>query len=91
MARNKVHYQLAYRLGETLGADALAFFARRGIAPETLRPELVRSGPGQLAFLYSRAGEARNIKFRSLDQKRFWQVSGAEKLLYGLDDIEGAS
>jgi twinkle protein len=40
-----------------------------------------------IAFPYFRNGVLVNIKFRALDQKAFAQVEGAEKVLYGLDDI----
>jgi twinkle protein len=40
-----------------------------------------------IAFPYFRAGELVNIKFRALAEKAFAQVKGAEKILYGLDDI----
>jgi twinkle protein len=40
-----------------------------------------------IAFPYFRDGELVNIKFRALDQKAFAQVRGAERILYGLDDI----
>eukprot|EP00959_Pyramimonas_sp_CCMP1952_P365532 7655497-Pyramimonas_sp.AAC.1 len=42
-----------------------------------------------MAFPYMRDGELVNIKYRG-PNKTFWQVKGAEKLLYGLDDIKGA-
>lgn len=34
------------------------------------------------------AGEVANVKYRTLD-KRFRQVKGADKILYGLDDAVG--
>ena len=98
---NKVQYHMAHRLAEGGVRDpgVLAFFRRRGIAAETLRPSIVRherapapgaggaAAPPTVAFVYTSGGRPANIKFRSLDTKRFWQVAGAEKLLYGLDDI----
>ena len=42
-----------------------------------------------LVFPYMRDGELVNIKYRGED-KSFWQVKGAEKILFGLDDIVGA-
>lgn len=38
------------------------------------------------AFPYYRNGKLVNIKYRG-PNKTFWQVKGAEKILYGLDDI----
>jgi twinkle protein len=40
-----------------------------------------------ITFPYFRSGELVNIKYRALEQKAFLQVKGAEKILYGLDDI----
>ncbi|WHZ17395.1 MAG: hypothetical protein OJF52_004247 [Nitrospira sp.] len=40
-----------------------------------------------IVFPYFRQGEAVNLKYRSLEGKHFRQVSGAEKILYGLDDL----
>src|SRR4029077_14590991 len=42
-------------------------------------------------FPYFRAGELVNIKFRALAEKAFAQVRGAEKILYGLDDISDSN
>ena len=83
-----------YKLEATLEDDnVLAFFKSRGISRATLRPSIVRherrrhdGRPPAIAFVYTAAQQPVNIKFRSLD-KRFWQVAGAEKVLYGLDDI----
>ncbi len=43
-----------------------------------------------IAFPYFRRGEIINVKYRSA-KKAFRQESGAEKVFYGLDDIEGQS
>ncbi len=40
-----------------------------------------------IVFPYFCHGEAVNLKYRSLEGKHFRQVSGAEKILYGLDDL----
>ena len=88
-----MRYQM-YKLEATLEDDkVLAFFKSRGISRATLRPSIVRherrrhdGRPPAIAFVYTAAQQPVNIKFRSLD-KRFWQVAGAEKVLYGLDDI----
>ncbi len=46
--------------------------------------------PWALAFPYYRNGQIVNIKYRTPD-KKFWQVKGAEKILYGLNDIKDAN
>lgn len=83
---------------EPLTPEMLAFFAERGISEATLRRAGVASevvyDPGErkearvIAFPYYRDGVLVNVKYRTLD-KRFWQVRGAEKILYGLDDVAG--
>ena len=79
---------------------ALAWFKSRGISEATVR----RNGIGLqrafiparqaevdcLAFPYRRDGQLVNIKFRTLEGKDFAQVKGAEKILFGLDDIVDA-
>lgn len=40
-----------------------------------------------IVFPYTRNGEVVNLKYRSLEGKDFRQVGGAEKVLYGLDDL----
>jgi twinkle protein len=42
-----------------------------------------------IRFPYLRDGRLVNIKYRS-QTKDFWMVKGAERILYGLDDIAGA-
>jgi twinkle protein len=75
----------------------LQWFAKRGISAATIErnriwavrhyiPEL-HAEVDCIAFPYLRAGELVNIKFRALAEKAFAQVPGAEKILYGLDDL----
>ena len=80
-----------------LSPEFLKYFADRGISEETLKRNKVAQEytwmPGQpagpaIAFPYQRDGEVVNIKYRTLS-KSFRQVKGAEKVLYGLDDVVG--
>ncbi|DBA96517.1 TPA: hypothetical protein ACH3X1_015395 [Trebouxia sp. C0004] len=80
-----------------LTPEFLAYFASRGISERTLRRNQVAQEstwmPGQpagdaIAFPYLRNGEVVNVKYRTLN-KCFRQVKGAEKILYGLDDVVG--
>jgi twinkle protein len=81
-------------------AAVLAWFAQRGISEATVRRNKIGSArawiPGVnaelpcIAFPYFRNGEVVNIKYRALASKSFAQVKGAEKILYGLDDIADA-
>jgi len=84
---------------EPLTDEMKQFFVARGISTETLSRNGVASAmvydPGEkrdsrvIAFPYYRDGVLVNVKYRTMN-KRFWQVRGAEKVLYGLDDIVGA-
>jgi twinkle protein len=75
----------------------IAWCADRGISEVTVRRNRVgfvrtfvparEAQADCIAFPYFRGGELVNVKFRTLDGKDFCQVKGAEKILYGLDDI----
>ena len=84
---------------QPLDPQLLEYFAKRGISKETLERNQVAQEhtwmPGQpanaapaIAFPYLRNGEVVNVKYRTMD-KSFRQVKGAEKILYGLDDVVG--
>lgn len=79
---------------EPLSEQLLAWFSARMISGETLRRNRVmqrrRDNQLSIAFTYRRNGLLVNCKYRDIT-KRFSQEKGAEKILYGLDDIEGAS
>jgi twinkle protein len=75
----------------------LDWFAARGIGAAVVRRNKIGAArtwlPGVggeadcIAFPYHRDGQMVNVKFRALQSKAFSQVKGAEKILYGLDDI----
>ncbi|BBN17233.1 twinkle protein [Marchantia polymorpha subsp. ruderalis] len=73
--------------------EVVEWFHERGISANTLEKNQVRcintTGDVVIAFPYTREGDIVNCKFRSVD-KKFWQVKGAEKVLYGLDDIKNS-
>ena len=80
-----------------LDSALVSYFANRGITKQTLERNRVAQEhtwmPNQpngtaIAFPYLRNGEVVNVKYRTMD-KSFRQVKGAEKILYGLDDIVG--
>ena len=81
---------------DPLTPEMIEFFKNRGISESTLKRNKVSSelvyDPMKkeesrvIAFPYFRDGELINVKYRTLD-KRFWQAKGAEKILYGLDDV----
>ena len=80
-----------------LSPAVLRWLKNRGISETTARRNRVGSARTYIpalgreadciAFPYFRSGELVNIKFRAPEQKAFTQVKGAEKILYGLDDI----
>ena len=83
---------------EPLTPEMIEFFAARNISEATLKrngvssevvydPQL-RKENRVIAFPYYRDGVLINVKYRTID-KRFWQSRGAEKILYGLDDVAG--
>lgn len=76
--------------------DVHAWFASRGIVPEVVErngvtkgviyfPQVEEERPCIL-FPYTRGGEVINIKYRTRD-KLFRMAAGAERILYGVDDI----
>lgn len=75
---------------------ALEWFAYRGIGPEVLERNKVTTAPifmpqvgaevTAIAFPYLRDGQVVNCKYRDKD-KNFRMATGAERLLYGMDDI----
>jgi twinkle protein len=85
----------------TLKATALAptaaqWFGTRGITPAVLERNRIASAKvfmpqvgaevGAVAFPYYRAGELVNCKYRDRE-KHFRMESGAERILYGYDDL----
>ena len=82
---------------ESLTPEMITFFASRGITESTLQRNGISAEtvwiPGEnsqgkvIAFPYYRDSAVVNIKYRTLN-KKFWQVKGAEKVLYGLDDVD---
>ncbi|KAK4852087.1 hypothetical protein QYF36_021025 [Acer negundo] len=80
---------------EPLCDQLIGYFSERLISWRTLERNRVmqkRYGDNEIAiaFTYRQKGKLLNCKYRDIN-KRFWQENDAEKILYGLDDIEGAS
>lgn len=79
-----------------LNATALEWFAIRGITPAVLERNQVTTARvfmpqvsaevTAIAYPYLRAGEIINCKYRDRE-KNFRMATGAERILYGLDDI----
>ncbi|KAI3885064.1 hypothetical protein MKW98_002456 [Papaver atlanticum] len=81
---------------EPLCQELIAYFAERMISGETLRRNAVmqkmqKSGTeAAIAFTYKRNGVLVSCKYRDIN-KHFWQEKDTEKILYGVDDIKGAT
>jgi len=80
-----------------LSQEVVDFFNSRGISAATLHrngimeeKQKIGNAPAStcIAFPYMRDKQLVNIKYRSLN-KKFKQVYGAEKVLFGLNDIVG--
>ena len=73
------------------------WFATRGITPEVLKRNMISAGKayfpqteseqGCIMFPYFRGSEVINIKYRTRD-KHFRMAAGAERVLYGLNDVQ---
>ncbi|XP_006352992.1 primase homolog protein isoform X1 [Solanum tuberosum] len=77
---------------EPLGDMLTAYFSKRMISKDTLKRNHVMQMAGDqiiIAFTYRRNGMLIGCKYRTLE-KRFWQEKGADKVLYGLDDVREA-
>ncbi|KAI3933479.1 hypothetical protein MKX01_022058 [Papaver californicum] len=81
---------------EPLCKELIAYFAERMISRETLQrnavmQKLQKSGvEAAIAFTYKRNGVLVSCKYRDIN-KHFWQEKDTEKILYGVDDIKGAT
>lgn len=94
----KVFTKPSYPVNLPLTPEAQAWFRNRGISQDALVHYQVASGcvympqteqlEDVIQFPYFREGEAINVKYRSLALKDFRMVGGAERLLYGLDDLK---
>jgi twinkle protein len=83
-----------------LPQKVLAWFSGRGITEKVLARRRISYGPvympqleqevPAIQFPYFRQGEVINCKYRD-GQKHFRMAGGAERILYGLDDIQGSS
>ncbi|EPS57848.1 hypothetical protein M569_16969, partial [Genlisea aurea] len=90
---NRIRSRVLVESLEPLGDELLAYFAERKISEGTLRRNnvmQVADRKGTIAFAYKRNGLFVGCKYRTVDEKRFWQARNTEKVLYGLDDIVGA-
>jgi twinkle protein len=72
-----------------LPEKVVKYFESRGIPEGVLKRNKIGFKNDEIMFPYFRDGEVVNIKYRKRD-KKFRQVSEAEKIFYGLDDLNGS-
>lgn len=97
--KKKAYKQPIYQPTDHKQDKLLAWFQSRGISQEVVMRHKISLGrkffPGldqeveSILFPYFRKGEIINVKYRALETKNFLQETGAEKILYGLNDLEG--
>lgn len=70
-----------------------AFFEQRRIDPDIAEEMGVYSDGNDtaIAFPYTRDGEIVHVKYRALEEKRFWSSKNSEPVFYNLDRASGAS
>jgi twinkle protein len=94
----KVYRKPTYAPPAELSQPMVEWFAARGIPEAVMQRNRVAYGPiympqledevEAIQFPYYRQGEVVNIKYRDFD-KNFRMAGGAERVLYGLDDVQG--
>jgi twinkle protein len=91
------YHKPAYR-PTTLPENVMEWFKERGIPETVLARRQIGYGPvymphdeeevPAIQFPFRRDGEVVNVKYRDA-HKHFRMVGGAERILYGLDDLQG--
>ena len=94
----KIHAKPAYPVNLPMTVAVEDWFLKRGITAKTLERYHISGGvvympqtekhEDVIQFPYYRGGELINVKYRSQKAKDFRMVGGAERILYGLDDID---
>jgi twinkle protein len=92
----KVYSRPAFKVAEKPAGELEEWFATRGISREVLERNRITKGVayfpqveeerGCVLFPYYRGEEVVNIKYRTRD-KLFRMAAGAERILYGVNDI----
>ena len=77
-----------FKYSSDLPEDFYNFLVDERCIPEAvLKKNKICSKDGAIQFPYFKDGECVNIKHRTIE-KKFWQSGGAEKVVYGYDDIQ---
>lgn len=81
-------YQLPKLNTTGLGDKALNYLVSRGISVTTINENQITESPkGWIEFNYYELDELVNVKYRSVEDKKFMQFKGGKPILYGLNDI----
>jgi twinkle protein len=72
--------------------EVVAWFSNRGISEDTLTANRIGAGENEqgqpyITYPYFLGEQVVKVKFRGLEDKRFWQSPGGKKTLYGIDDL----
>lgn len=96
--KSKIFVKPRYELSPGLPQNAIDYFKGRGISESVLSRNRVGCGPafmpqtGQneqtIQFPYHHKGLVVNVKYRTFD-KQFKTEKDAERIFYGIDDIQG--
>lgn len=97
--KRPIYTRPAYEVPEKADERLVEWFAARGIPREIVERNKISLGIAYMPqeedrieciqFPFMKGGEVVNIKYRGLASKCFRQASGAEKILYGLDNLVG--
>jgi len=97
--RKNTYRRPTYRPTDQNQDKLVAWFQDRGISKEIVNRNQIGLGkkfiPGIgeevdcIQFPYYRNGGVVNVKYRALESKAFTQEAGAEKIFYGLEDLDG--
>ena len=63
------------------------FEQQRRIHRQTIQNEDVGFHKGSIAFNYYKNGELVNVKYRAMQEKKFWQSGGGEPVVYRYDKV----
>ena len=94
----KVYAKPTYPVDLGVSDDVSAWLLNRGISVAVAERNRVANGfiympqteqrETVIQFPYYRDGELINVKYRTVKDKHFRMVAGAERILYGLDDLK---
>jgi twinkle protein len=85
------HYKKPRAIEDIMPVSVVGFFRGRQIDMETLLKYRVTGAKGAIAFQYFKNDELVNIKYRGIEEKKFWSEKDCEPVLYGHDLATGST